>query len=441
MKKLLLIILLGASTANAAEYVIGLPKAFPDNKQVLYQTIERFVTHDMNQGDNIWFYNAHALQSLGTIKIPTNSKAWRYPKVRKKQSRKVLKPLKAHIEQLPSNGLASINFPRFLDHLATDVFGGIGAADSQINVLVIGNAEHRDRHEPFFNMRDGWFPSDGHLEVGSATSIYGTQDKQGHLNGFRVHFLHTNKPDSWYNDLYRHRIERFWHLFVKAQGGELITFTPDALTAFNRFQKKDFLPAENYTLDHTSGKVEMLRAHRNGMPSPNVAHAVSDGSRFLERDTSISTLPPAKTKGTIKIGIRWKCNQCDIDLYARGSNGTSFLHYANVENGEGKYFKDFRSSPDSINGLEHIDFTTPVNIYDLQVLVNHYKGKDINGPDGAVRIFFDGHTYEAPFHIRSATGNKGKDRLRAASSLHWQVIDVPAILRLPPFNQTVSSNL
>lgn len=156
--------------------------------------------------------------------------------------------------------------------------------------------------------------------------------------------------------------------------------------------------------------------------------------QFLSADASISTEPPVKIKGPLKMGIRWPC-RCDIDLYARGNKDAPFLYFAKKESAEGMYHEDFTSSPDTTGSLEYIEFTKPVNLYQIQAMVNHYSGEDTNGPSGIVRIYFDNQTYEAPFHLRSKKGNSGKSRSQAHSSIFWQVLNIPAIMGLPEIDK------
>lgn len=430
MKKqalLLIYTLLFPCVAWSDEYIIGLPHAFAgDKKADLYQPVRTFIKHTMNHGDTLQLFDAYSLEFIAKVTIPNEGKAYKNPIYRQQKFSRQLKSIRQHIEQIPVAGI-SINVPRFLEHLANGAFAGTSPPNRQVNILVIGNAEHRELREPAFNMQNGWFPSDAYIKVSPEKSIYGTQGKQGLLTGFSISFLHINKPDEWYNELYRHRIERFWGLYIQSQGGRLVIFTPDARTAFDQFQLGNTTSVAKYTFDHTAHKMEMLRADRDGMP----ADTRTDGADFLNLDAPISTSPPPYSKGVIKVGTRWKCSGGDIDIYGKGSKSSPFLYFSNPRSIEGLYFKDFRTSPDAINGLEYIEFTQPIDLYEMKVLINHYSGTCDNGVNGAVRVFFDGHIYEASFHLRTTEGNKGQDRESAAASPYWHVVDIPAIVGLP----------
>ena len=430
-------------SAYATDYVIGLPKGASSTtmRASLDDRIEHLILYGMKTGDTLRIFDAHDIRSIASLDIP-EKKAFQYRKFRQKRFRRQMKNIREHIDGLSINGERdSIFLPQFLEHLSGNVFDQ-RPGNAPVHVLVFGNAFYVDEREEAFSMRKGWFPSDGHLKVSQLHSVYGTVKKRGRLKNFSVHMLYTNKPETWPNDLYRHRIHRFWHLFVKTQGGALLTFAHDVEAAFDRFAKAGLRSNERFDFDHTAGKVEMLRAWREAVPvvtdplsvpakvTPEPIPEHDGVSDFMENGVEVSTEPPLSTRGKIKVGIRWPCNRCDIDLHARASDSKPFLNYGRVETEEGKYFKDFRSSPDTINGLEHIEFTEDIDVNDLQVFVNFYSGKAEGGPKGVVRVLFEERIYEGSFHIQSSEGNVGKQRDNADSSPYWEVIDIPSILGL-----------
>ena len=428
MKALLILAaLLWSAGLGASEYIVGLPGAFPGDRDALYESLGRFILFDMEPGDSLLLYDGHGLRQLGEVAIPAKS-AYRHARVRKRQYLPVLRALKAHLAALPAEG-ESLDALRFLDHLALNV-AGPRSDENPVHVLLIGAAEHHDARTPRFDMGQAraLFPSDGHLRAGLSESVYSVRDKAGRLAGYEIHWLHTTSPGDWENDLYEARVARFWALYVQLQGGRLLTFTSDMGMAFERLRQRDLPPPPSYAFDHTAYKVEMLRAERGAVATG----PLSEGDAFLHDDVSIATAPPPRSTGYLKVGIRWACARCDIDLYARNGKKAEFLYFGNVETPQGRYNKDFQTSPDTTNGLEYIEFTAPVDLHDVEVLINYYAGGPIaGGPKGTVRAFFDGRVYEAPFRIAAPEGNGGKARDRALTSAHWDVIDLPAVLGLP----------
>ena len=96
MKRLaLLVALVWSAAVNASDYVIGLPGAFPGDREGLYESIGRFILFDMAPGDSLMLYDALALCALSEVAIPEKS-AYRHARVRKRQYLPVLRAVKAH---------------------------------------------------------------------------------------------------------------------------------------------------------------------------------------------------------------------------------------------------------------------------------------------------------------------------------------------------------
>ena len=127
----------------------------------------------------------------------------------------------------------------------------------------------------------------------------------------------------------------------------------------------------------------------------------------------------------MKIGIRWK-GQIDLDLYARGRSDAEMLFFENMRSDEGYYFKDHRSSPN--REYEFIEFESPVDIWKVEARINFFEGRDPDGPDGEIRIEFDGKIYSSHFVLEARKGNQG--RTGARQNAFWTEIDVPGILKL-----------
>jgi hypothetical protein len=148
---------------------------------------------------------------------------------------------------------------------------------------------------------------------------------------------------------------------------------------------------------------------------------------WITRDTLSSErpAPPTNHIGPMKIGIRWK-GDIDLDLYSSATPDSETLFFEHTRAPEGYYFKDHRSSPD--REYEFIEFESPVDVYRVQSDINFYKGEAPNGPDGEIRIEFEGRIYSSHFAIEAPHGNKG--RTGSSQGRYWAHIDVPAILGL-----------
>ena len=150
------------------------------------------------------------------------------------------------------------------------------------------------------------------------------------------------------------------------------------------------------------------------------ASIMSDGTQISATDQ-----PPANLVGPMKIGIRWHGNW-DLDLYASAKPGAPTLFFQNTRCPEGYYYKDHRSSPE--REYEFIEFTLPVNVNEVEAMVNFYRGNAHGGAMGEVRIEFEGRIYSGTFRIPASEGNEG--RLDASQADYWTRIDVPKLLRL-----------
>lgn len=102
------------------------------------------------------------------------------------------------------------------------------------------------------------------------------------------------------------------------------------------------------------------------------------------------------------------------------------LFFQHVRSPMGYYYKDHRSSPGK--EYEFIVFEAPVDVREVEVFVNFYKGYCPGGPRGEVRIEFDGRIYSAPFSIPAERGNLG--RSGAAAQEFWTRIPVQEVLKI-----------
>ena len=352
MRKFILIVLLFANSVSAAEhYILALPSALPENVngKELYQRTVKKIVKELKPGDSFYVINAYNMNTIMSLKMPLEQ-AYSHEKVKYKYAKYELSKLKRHLKK-SSQSMAindEINFPRLTQHVSVLITDHI-PAPKKISMMVIGNALYLDKREDnIFSFKDGWFPSDGHIAVSEKSSPFGTQGKQSYLGNYSISMLYTN--DDFVSPLYKYRINRFWSLFTKAQGGELSTFTNDLTVAFERFQP-ELKSRESFGFDSTIDKVEMLRATRT-KESISLGTANNNDNFMLEGDATNSS--PILSRGLIKLGIRWDtCGNCDFDLYVKAP-GEKALSFRNRNSDSGSYYKDFQSSPQAKNGLVYV---------------------------------------------------------------------------------------
>jgi hypothetical protein len=233
-----------------------------------------------------------------------------------------------------------------------------------------------------------------------------------------VHWLYFGDP--WVNELHKEKITRFWTLYLEKRGAQLSAFTSDLSSAFQSFARpftSETASPTRWTIDQTQKRIEMLRISRNV--------EVTDWLTGTTLSETAQTAPPTRMTGPMKIGIRWKEN-IDLDLYATPHPGAETLFFQHLRSPEGYYYKDHRSSPGK--EYEFIEFESPVDIRQVEAFVNFYKGYCPNGPQGEIRIEFDGRIYGAPFSIQSEEGNQG--RTGRSQQDFWTKIPVQQILKI-----------
>lgn len=428
----------------ADEYVFVLPKSVQneDDKQMLL-TAATNAFLAIPAGDNIRIMNGFDRKTYVKFVIPSG-KAYKYPKVRKKQFKSQLLTLEKGVNSLliDSDAEPRVLLPQFLAHLSTEVFANDLGEDDKVNVIIYGDALYHDQREPAFNMLNGFFPSDGHIRESQKRSIFGTLEKRNKLKNFYVHFVHSNQYDDWLSDLHKNRIERFWGLYLAAMGGQLVTFSPDLSATLDRFLVSGMNAQKQYSYDQSANKVEMLKVWREQRTRSTTQIGVDESldrpPSCLSDDIQVNEIPPVEDEASnVIVGIRWStddCLSCDLDLYATVGSG-KWLYYRNKEENFGQYFKDFQSAT-NLHGLEFVQITDKVKFSDIKAMVNFYSGKAKKSAKGVIRVCFNGNTYEKNFEIEAASGNKGKDINEVSSgSKFWNVVNIPSVL-----NQNVGGN-
>jgi hypothetical protein len=388
-------------------------------KDEVYRSVVRLMVQDLPLGTKLDIFDAFNLKSVTQVSLP-NLRVFESPKTRANQFAPAIRELKAFLAQdHPRPKKKSLNLdgaimlPQFCDFLADNV----AEASGPLAVMLIGSPLYQDAKEPDFSMADGYFPSDGHLIASREKSVFGRRETVGQTPSLIVHWIYFGDP--WVNDLHKEKVTRFWTLYLERRGGQLASLSRDLPTTLHSFcQATDVARPTmgRWSINPEQTKVEMLRITRE-VP-------VTD---WLTGDLPSRTTPAAPTTfvGPMRVGIRWNQN-IDLDLYATPRRGAETLFFQHPESAEGYYYKDHRSSPG--REYEFIEFTSPVDVRNVEALVNFYRGDSPGGPHGEVRIEFDGRVYSAPFSIEATNGNLGRSGHRQQS--FWTRIPVQEILRL-----------
>lgn len=423
-------VLVTAAAAKAENYVVALPTDYPGERTAI-ETLLSKAFLATGPGDSLSVYDAPDRRRLASIAVP-DDEAYGNARLKQNTFAGELRGLAPFLEGLerPAPLPANIFFPQFLREFASSALPALPGGTAEL--LVVGSAKYHDDREPQFTMLEGHFPSDGFLSADDNASPYGASNRRGSLTGVNVHFCTTD--DDWVDDVQRQRVERFWSLYVRELGGKLATFTPDLGVCTQRFVEKVTSTPEEFVLDPGQTKPEMLRVVRSAERSDEGGREAIrvDGAGFMNDGVAISTQVPERTVGPSKLGIRWTCGSCDIDLYARASPEADFLYFARQVTEEGRHNKDWRNSPDAEDQYEYIDFPGSIDIRDLEIFVHFFGGWQEGGVDGAIRLWFDGEVFEKSFHLAAERGNRHPERRpdRVDLGREWVKVDAAELVGL-----------
>ena len=412
-----------STATHAHDYAIALsPFQTPKAAKVQAGRMLEFATK-LDAGDEVAFVDGYSSKTLGIFKVPL-SPAYSSPKARLSVNRPAVSALmtfanKAHLPQgndEPSV-VTALRLPLLLRKIAES-----RNDTTPLDVLVLGSVWFDDPSEPAFTMRGGRIPSDGHLNSNRSQSPFGVANQTTLLGNVRVHWAYSDVLPS---DQHLFHLNRWWTLFVEAQGGSLVSFDDDLNRVLKRVTTKPRAPRHIFKRE-TSDKLEMIRLRRA---------EVSQSAVIFARPLSRQKLPVALLTevSSLQVGITWlNCLDCDLDLYARGSPEADMLYYGHTQSAEGEFSKDYQYSPELTHGQETITFSYPINLHELMLLVNIYSGSSPDGINGEIRMAVAGNTYALPFHIPATRGNQGKDIAAvsngAQSSAHTLTINPLAIL-------------
>jgi hypothetical protein len=407
---------LPTSVSPAVDLVVGLsPYLERSVKDDVYRRVVGLLVQDLPGGSSLSIYDACRLTTVTHVVIPT-SRAFQNERTRVNQFQEPIRQLRDFLaREAGTNGVetspvpGTIRMPQFL------AFVGEHHARSNhpVTLMVLGNPLYIDPKEPHFSMRDGYFPSDGHLMASKDQSIYGLKGRTNALEGLTV--LWGFFGDPWMHELHHDRIQRFWSLYLQEQSGRLGVFSSDLTTVFKSvlLDRNDLHPPL-FTLDSSQTQVTMWRLTRT----------VGE-SDWITRETVPSTakIPPRSPLGRLKIGIRWR-GAIDLDLYARPRPEAEVLFFDHAQSPEGYYYKDHRASPE--RDYEFIEFETPVDIRQVEAMVNFYGGEQAAQPTGEVRVEFEGRIYSGTFQLNGLHGNQGRGG--PAQTDYWTRVNLLELL-------------
>lgn len=414
-----------AQAASARDVIVALsPYHAPDDARRHSVALLKQLT-ELNQGSRVTLIDGYNLSIIGEFNIPDNS-AYNNPKARLGVNREVVAALKRFADRAIEPGSAghpsvsgAVRLPQLLRYVANN-FNHSGRLD----VIVLGSPFYDDPREAAFTMANGRFPSDGHLFASQGKTPFGAAGQSGLLKNVIVH-IGYGSDRIMQGERHGYFVKRFWTLYVEGLGGKLGGFVADVPTLFRGVKGNAAPPAHDFK-PVRSDKLEMI-----------ILRPVEDRQSIFERPVSETALPKTKVVRAerVQIGISWQCTLCDLDVYARPMPDAPVLYFGRTVTAHGRYWKDYRNSPQPTNGYETIGFDVPLDLRTLAIAVNFFEGEAPQGVSGEIRISVNDSTFAAPFHIPATRGNRGEGigeifKTGKASGDHSVIIDPLSILGL-----------
>jgi hypothetical protein len=420
--------------ARATNYVVALAaKPQAGAKDAIAELLQGLY-RKVGPGDTIVAYDATDSSEIARIDVPQNPAIATNRNYKAKAINEAFGKLWDFVdagESAPGDA-GAIAIPRLLMSLASirDALPGQTA-----EAIAVGSMLYSDAREPTFSMAGGFVPTDAHLRLTQDQSPYGVAGRGQALQGVAVHFCYTNPADDWTTDVFRQRVGRLWALSTILQGGRFGSFGP-----LDRACIDDFLggtnSSENFAVDRTDTKPTMRKYERVTAREPvrvtaadtAAPHAAPAPAEALFQGPPCTTAPAAFV-GPLRIGIKWDCPSCDLDLYARSRPQSEWLYYGHrlPADGNGFFDHDFTAPPSGGDAYEYIQFNSVDLRAGLAARVNFYGGSVQGGPSFRLRVWFAGCAYDAPpQRIAAPTGNRG----RSDPANAWLPIDVLGVVGL-----------
>jgi hypothetical protein len=403
-----------AELGSGANWTIAIsPNLSGDSRQRISGKLFEFVL-SAPAGSTFEIVDAVALNRIASFQIP-QEEVYGSPRLRAQKLDNDLSKVKeffAKGSQALPRLLNAVKLPQLLTLV------GERRRGSEQRLLVVGSPLYIDEEEDVFSMDSGYFPSDGHMMLPGDQSVFSTVGRESLLAGVRVYFALVEP--AWRNHSHENRVKRFWSLYISREGGALISFAADPVVVFEQTLDASLPPlAIDPPAFDSNAKPEMIALSNTRM--------VED---WLSRDTVAAASPPNSVLGSLDIGIRWSCRECDLDLYSAPEPGSKELSYMQTSSGMGRHIKDFTESPTPVAGYETVEFSSPVDVRRATAAVNLYAGNAPNGAEGELRVRFNGHVYTRPFRIAATSGNRGRDDGNRGASPSWVVFDLSEIVGL-----------
>lgn len=379
------------------------------------RNVVRFVSEEMRSGDKISIYELNSGKEFGRpITVPEGD-IFKNPKAVITRLNKDLQRLKQFPTASQSAGDGSI--PEFVNHFATQV----RSSQRDVTLILVASPFFCEKTGDWNFGSDGTYPSDGVLGLSPLECPLGTKSFEKHLKGIQVVWIHSaNVP--FISDVHRLRVQRFWGQWVAQQGGKLTGFSKDEHGMFQRAAVNQ----ESLVQDpvDSESKPQIIRS-KSERPETALESWIGKGSKNLPKATPLTGKP--------EIALVWgqsgsAAADADLDLYVQSAGNGAALNYRHVSEPNAYFRKDFASNVP--NGLEGVTFSEDIQLKELRIAVNFYKGICPGGVPFKINVKLGDSVFEYAGRTEGTSGNRGGNWEGRTSDPAWIVIDVKKMLGL-----------
>lgn len=426
-------------TARAAEHaVVVSPWLSAADKKAVYSSLFQYALGPLPPGDTLRVIDGWEVREVAALSVPDHKAYAGNAKFRLEKMAPAVQSLKqwfvtpsANTDKDTASGL---RLPQIMDYIPkytrVSASGGI--------VLLFGTPVYHDPSDAAFSMRDLRVPSDAILTATREDTPLGLDGTDQRWKGIRVHW--NTLGTGTLHDRHALALERWWSLAFQHQGAVLNSYQASTPKVFELAVTPP--PAPVPIVADLTVKPEMRRIIPREVRAPSPAPAIAvpedpanivnitppaapaeTGLEFMLRDLGkAEKLDNPIVTGPVRIGIKWEGTR-DLDLYVTPRPGCKELYYNRTKTAEGNLEKDW-ASPTALNGYETVELTGPVDLRELKIAINFYRGeKAPGGPRATLRIEAAGRLFEQEIQILAESGNRGEDRATKASST-WNTVDV-----------------
>lgn len=417
-----------ACEAGARPAIVALaPAAEEADRRAIAEGVAFYLAEVVQPGESARLLDARTGALLAVFEVP-EGETYAASRAKLQINRSALQALKAYMATVPEAGSheGAIDLPGLLREIGTRY-----PANVPTDLVIWGSPVHHDPRMLSFSMLDARVPGDGQFFHTRAKTPYAAAGENSFLINYRVFFGRIG-PDPAVNEAHAFALEQYLGNSIAVRSGQLVGIADDPVTLFESASAPITDPRKRYA-PQESDKIEML------VFAPQPPEVMDARALPIHERPLASGAPSAaeiRQAREVEVGITWDAAcACDLDLYVRPGAG-EVIYFANAETATARLLKDFTSSPEIDGGLERVVFAAPVDLADLRLAVNLYRGAPgRTGVAGELRIAIGAETWAAPFRITAQGGNSGRGAVAVMSGQNggdagWAVIDPLAVVGL-----------